>query len=234
MWLLMKGANSITPTVGGHPAQLVTTSTGSFGASLWTVPITSEMVANGEVTVVTHNPRELNALFLFDKDAPPFDKAALYDFVDTTKTFTYTLDIPSVETQTIDVILPFMDITYWTDDLLPDTRATTVTVEFDGHSDTVTANDPNLGNGLLMTQFPFTIGPFTDTITSTKVLTVTVDTEDSVYTLGPRVCRPVYIENTAWLCSLRVGCVSDTVTNVPDGFRPPGGIYLPIIQKSHP
>ena len=95
-------------------------------------------------------------------------------------------------------------------------------------------NAPNLGNGLLMTQFPFTIGPFTDTITSTKVLTVTVDTEDSVYTLGPRVCRPVYIKNTAWLCSDQVGCIPDTVTNIPDGFMPPGRIYLPLILKSSP
>ncbi len=67
-----------------------------------------------------------------------------------------------------------------------------------------------------------------------KVPTVTVDTEDSVYTLGPRVCRPVYIENTAWLCSDQVGCVSDTVTNIPIGFMPPGRIYLPIILKSSP
>ena len=109
----------------------------------------------------------------------------------------------------------------------------TVTVEFDGQRHTVVANDPNLGNGLLMTQFPFTIGPLSDTITSTKVLTVTVDTEDSVYTLGPRVCRPVYVENTAWLCSDQVGCISSTVTNVPDDFRPPT-IYLPIILKSYP
>ena len=130
---------------------------------------------------------------------------------------------------------PFMDITYWTDSSPPefDMRRTTVTVQFDGQSHTVVANDPNLGNGLLMTEFPFTIGPF-DTITSTKVLTVTVDTEDSVYTLGPRVCRPVYIKNTAWLCSDQVGCISDTVWNIPPDFRPPGGIYLPIILKSSP
>ena len=97
-------------------------------------------------------------------------------------------------------------------------------------------NDPNLGSGLLMTQFPFTIGPFSDTITSTKVLTVTVDTEDSVYTLGPRICRPVYIENTAWLCSQQAGCVSATATNIPKGFVRPGagGLYLPIILKSYP
>jgi hypothetical protein len=133
------------------------------------------------------------------------------------------------------VILPFMDITYWTDDLLPDTRTTTVTVQYnDQPSQTIAVNDPNLGNGLLMTQFPFTIGPFSDTITSTKVLTVTVNTEECVYTLGPRVCRPVYIKNTAWLCSDQVGCISDTVTNIPDGFRPPGGIYLPLILKSRP
>ena len=234
MWLLMKETDNISPTVGGHPAQLVMTSTNSFGASLWTAPITPTMIASGEVTVVTHNPRELNALFLFDANDPPFEQTALDDFYNTVVTFTYSLDIPSVETQTIDVILPFMDITYWTDDLLPDTRATTVTVEFDGQSDTVTVNVPNLGNGLVMTQFPFTIGPLSDTITSTKVLTVTVDTEDSVYTLGPRVCRPVYIKNTAWLCSDQVGCIPDTVTNIPDGFMPPGRIYLPIIQKSSP
>jgi hypothetical protein len=69
-----------------------------------------------------------------------------------------------------------------------------------------------------------------------KVLTVTVDTEDSVYTLGPRVCRPVYIENTAWLCSQQAGCISATATNIPEGFVRPGAgdIYLPIILKSYP
>jgi uncharacterized repeat protein (TIGR01451 family) len=235
MWLLMKGTSHTPPTVGGNPAQLLTTSTNSFGASLWTAAITPAMIASGEVTVITHNPRELNALFLFDKDDPPFDEAALDDFYDTTKTFTYTLEMPSVVTQTMDVILPFMDITYWTDDLLPDTRITEVTVEFDGQSHTVAANDPNLGNGLLMTQFPFTIGFISGTIDS-KVLTVTVDTEDSVYTLGPRVCRPVYIENTAWLCSQQAGCISATATNIPEDLVRPGagGIYLPIILKSHP
>jgi len=234
MWLLMKETDNISPTVEGHPAQRERTSSNSFGASLWTAPITSAMVANGEVTVVTYNPRQLNALFLLNANDPPFDEAALDDFYNTTVTFTYALDIPSVATKTIDVILPFMDITYWKDDLHPDARTTMVTVEFDDQSHTIPANDPNLGNGLLMTEFPFTIGPLSDAITSTKVLTVTVDTEDSIYTLGPRVCRPVYIKNTAWLCSDRVGCVSDTVTNVPEDFQPPGGIYLPIILKSHP
>ena len=234
MWLLMKETDNISPTVGGHPAQLVRTSSNSFGASLWTAPITPAVVVSDAVTVVTHNPRQLNALFLFDANDPPFEEAALDDFYNITKTFTYALDIPSVETQTIDVILPFMDITYWKDDLPPDARTTMVTIEFDDQSYTIPANDPNLGNGLLMTEFPFTIGPLSDAITSTKVLTVTVDTEDSIYTLGPRVCRPVYIKNTAWLCSDRVGCVSDTVTNVPEDFQPPGGIYLPIILKSHP
>jgi uncharacterized repeat protein (TIGR01451 family) len=239
MWLLMKETDNISPTVEGHPAQLVRTSSNSFGASLWTAPITSAMVASGEVTVITHNPRQLNALFLFDAKDPPFEEAALDDFYKITKTFTYALDIPSVATKTIDVILPFMDITYWTNSSPPelDTRKTTVTVQFDGQSHTLTANDPNLGNGLLMTQFPFTIGPLS-AITSTKVLTVTVDTEDSVYTLGPRVCRPIYIENTAWLCSDQLGCISDTATNIPDDIVWPGpgtgGLYLPIILKSSP
>ena len=146
------------------------------------------------------------------------------------------MEIPSVETQTIDVLLPFMDITYWWDNLQPDPRVTEVTVEFDDQPpQSIVANNPNLGNGLLMTQFPFTTGPFTDTATSTKVLTVTVDTEDSIYTLGPRVCRPAYVENTAWLCSLQAGCISDTATNIPDDIVLPGpgagGIYLPIILK---
>jgi hypothetical protein len=66
-----------------------------------------------------------------------------------------------------------------------------------------------------MIQFLFTIGPFSGTTTSSKVLTVIVDTEDTIYTLGPRVCRPVYVENTAWLCSQQAGCVSSTATNAP-------------------
>ena len=91
-----------------------------------------------------------------------------------------------------------------------------------------------MGNGLLMTQFQFETGPFTDTFTSTtKVLSLTVDTQDDIYTLGPRICRPVYIENTAWLCSQQAGCISATATNIPKDFRPPvKGIYLPIILKS--
>jgi len=236
MWLAVKGANDIYLTVDGTQATRIATSSNQMGSSLWSAPITTDAVASGVVTVVTGSPRRLNALFLFDENDPPFDEAALDDFFSTTKTFTYTLDMPSVVTQTMDVILPFMDITYWTDDLLPDDRMTTVTVEFDGQSHTVSANDPNLGNGLLMTQFPFTIGPFTDTITSTKVLTVTVDTEDDIYTLGPRVCRPVYIENTAWLCSQQAGCISDTATNIPEDFLPPGAgdLYLPLILKSYP
>jgi uncharacterized repeat protein (TIGR01451 family) len=234
MWLLMKETDNISPTVEGHPAQLVRTSSNSFGASLWTAPITSAVIVGDAVTVVTHNPRELNALFLFDEDDPPFDKVALDDFYNTVVTYTYALDIPSVETQTIGVILPFMDITYWKDDLPHDPRLTEITVEFDGQSHTVLVNDPNLGNGLLMTQFPLTIRPLSGPITATKVLTVTVDTEDSLYTLGPRVCRPVYIENTAWLCSNQAGCVSDTVINSPPDIVRPGSIYLPLILKSSP
>ncbi len=235
MWLLMKGTDHSAPSVEGQPARLLATSHNAFGASLWTAAITSEMTADGQLTIVTYDPQELNALFLFDQDDPPFDETALDDFRNTTKTFTYTLDIPSVATQTMDVILPFMDITYWTDDLLPNTRMTEVGVEFDGQKHTVVADQPNLGNGLLMTQFPFTIGPFADTH-ALKVLTVTVDTQDSIYTLGPRVCRPVYLENTAWLCSQQAGCISSTVTNTPDDFMPygHGGIYLPIIVKSYP
>lgn len=233
MWLMMKYTDNTAPQVEGQSAQLeVTTNNTPWGASLWSAPITSGMVADNEVTVITNNPRNLNALFLFDADDPPFEPSTLYDTYNTMRTFSYTLEIPSVATQTMDVILPFMDITYWWDNLEPDTRATTVTVEFDGKDESIVANDPNLGNGLLMTQFPFTIGPFTDTITSAKVLTVTVDTEDSIYTLGPRICRPVYIENTAWLCSQQAGCIASTVTNIPENFDPPGGIYLPIILES--
>lgn len=233
MWLLMKGTNNAPPTIAGLPAQLVTTSQNSFGASLWSANITTEALTGRQVTVVTQNPRELGAVFLFDQADPPFDQNELDDFVETTKTFTYTLDIPSVTTQTIGVLLPFMDITYLTDDLLPDSRLTTITVQFDGQSHTLTANDPNLGNGLLMTQFPFQIGPLGQN-TMTKTLTITVDTEDSIYTLGPRICRPVYIENTAWLCSEQAGCISASVRNEPENFILPNAIYLPIILKSSP
>ncbi len=237
MWLLMKGTDNSPPVVEGQPAHLLVTSNNVFGASVWTVAITSTMIEDGEVTVRTNNSRELNAFFLFNADDPPFDPATLDDLENTTKTFTYTLDIPSVATQTIDVLLPFMDITSLRDDApLPDTRITEVSVEFDGHEQSLRANRPNLGNGLLMTTFRFAISPFTDTYT-TKALTVTVNTEDSIYTLGPRVCRPVYIENTAWLCSLQAGCISDTVVNIPEDFMPygaSGGIYLPLILKAHP
>lgn len=237
MWLAVKGDGDIFLTVDGSQAERVATSNNDVGASLWSSRITTDAVDSGSITVFTNSPRRLNAIFLFDQDDPPFDMAALDDFYGTTKTFTYKLELPSVATRTMDVIVPFMDITYWRDqDLLPDTRVTEVRVEFDDQEHTVVASDPNLGNGLLMTQFPFTINPFSDTITSTKVLTVTVDTEDSVSTLGPRVCRPVLVENTAWLCSQQAGCISDTVTNIPEGFMPPtaGDLYLPIIYKTSP
>jgi hypothetical protein len=233
IWLLMKGTDPISPTVGGQPAERLQTSAHSFGASLWSALISPTMLTNGQLTVMTQEPRKLNALFLFDKDDPPFHPETLYDFYRTSKTFTYTLDIPSVETQTIDVLLPYMDVTYWQDEPLPDTRMTTVTVEFDGQSYVAAANDPNLGNGLLLTQFTLPIGPLVDEAVQTEVLTVTVDTQDSIYTFGPRICRPVYIENTAWLCSDQAGCISATAQNIPENFRPPS-IYLPIILKSYP
>jgi hypothetical protein len=80
-----------------------------------------------------------------------------------------------------------------------------------------------------MTRFRFTIGPLTETHTL-RDLIITVNTEDSIYTLGPRICRPVYIENTAWLCSDQAGCISSTVVNAPP--RPmTNGIHLPLILK---
>jgi uncharacterized repeat protein (TIGR01451 family) len=237
MWLAVKEASDIGLTVDGIQATRIATSNNQIGASLWSAPITTEAVDSGMVTVVTGSPRRLNALFLFDEDDPPFDETILYDVYNNAatvpETFTYTLEIPTVETQTMDVLLPFMDISYWRDDLQPDTRVTTVTVEFNDQSHTVAVSDPNLGNGLLMTEFPFDIGPYTDAITKTRVLTITVDTEDSIYTLGPRVCRPVYIENTAWLCSDQAGCISATAENIPEGFAPPS-VYLPIILKPYP
>jgi uncharacterized repeat protein (TIGR01451 family) len=240
MWLLMKGTGNTAPRVEGQPAQILTSTHNAFGASVWTTTITSEMIEAGEVTVVTDNPRELNALFLFDAKDPPFDERDLRVFADTPTTFTYTLEIPSVEASTMDVLLPFMDITYWTDSSPPefDGRMITVTAELEGEptqaTQTILANQPNMGNGLLMTQFPINLRPFTDTITKTKVLTITVDSEDdAVYTLGPRVCRPVYVENTAWLCSDQAGCISATTRNIPENFAPLS-IYLPVIMKSYP
>lgn len=234
MWLLMKGINNAVPTVGGLPAQLVTTNNDGFGASLWSAAITSTMIADGEVMVTTQNPRQLNAVFLFNAEDPPFDESTLDIFFNSITTTTYSLDTPSVDNQTIDVILPLLDITYFTDGSLPkpDTRLTKVTAEFNGQHHTVLANDPNMGNGLLMTQFPFEIGPLSEK-TVTKILTVTVDTEDSIYMLSPRICRPVYVENIAILCSNQAGCISDTARNIPEKFSVPNGIYLPLIFKSY-
>jgi hypothetical protein len=182
----------------------------------------------------------LNAIFLFDEDDPPFDERDLRVFADTPTTFTYTLEIPSVKASTMDVLLPFMDITYWTDSSPPefDGRMITATVKLEDEptqtTQTILANEPNMGNGLLMTQFPINLRSFTDTITKTRVLTITVDTEDdAVYTLGPRVCRPVYVENTAWLCSKETGCISATTRNIPEDFALLS-TYLPIILKSSP
>lgn len=233
MWLLVRGPVVISPTIGGQFARLEQTSTNDLGASVWSAVITPEMRVNNQITVVTHNPCELNALFLFDQDDPPFEKRALDDFANTSKTFSYTIDLPSVLTQTMDVILPFMDVNYWNDQLQPNTDLTTITAQFDGQSQTILANQPNLGNGLLLTQFPFNIGPLPKQVdVVTKTLTVSVDTQEFIYTLGPRVCRPVLIENTAWLCSDKAGCISSTATNVPETFAHPATLYLPIILKS--
>jgi uncharacterized repeat protein (TIGR01451 family) len=235
MWLLMKGTNHAPPEVDGVPAHELSTTAPNSGATIWTAVITPTVTTGSVVTITTENPRELNAVYLFDKNDPPFDESALSGFQNERKPLTYTLEIPTVETQTLDVILPFMDVTYWTDDLQPNPYLTTVTVQFDDQpAQTVVANMPNMGNGLLMTRFPFAIGPLgTDIDTATEVLTVTVDTQDDIYTLGPRVCRPVRIENTAWLCSQQAGCISSTVTNAPR--RPmTGGFYLPIILKPSP
>jgi hypothetical protein len=218
VWLLMRGTKNITPTIENNPAQLIATSDNGLGASLWSASVTPAMVANRAVRVATHDPGELNAIFLFNRADPPFDSTTLNDFSGTTKTFTYTFEIPSVATQRINVIFPLMDITYGQDDLRPDTRPTEITMQFDDQNHAIIANNPNLGNGLLMTQIPFTIGPLTSSIVSKKVLTITVETEDFVYALGPRVCRPVYIGNTAWLCSQQAGCISAGTRNTPQQF----------------
>lgn len=231
LWLLTKGDGE-APLVAGQPARLARTSRQSFGASLWSAEITPALLAEGEIAVTVLDTRSLNAAFLFDAADPPFVEQLLDDFYDTTRTFTYTVDIPSVETQSIDVLLPLMDVTYWKDDLLPDSRPTRITMEFNDQSRTTLVNDPNLGNGLLLVDFAFTIGPLTRTITATETLTITVDTDDSVYTLGPRICRPVYIENTAWLCSPQAGCLSATAKNLPRDFKPLT-YYLPIILRLH-
>jgi uncharacterized repeat protein (TIGR01451 family) len=237
MWLMMKGTNNVIPTVGGHPAQLVTTSSiNGFGASLWSASFTPTMVASNQVvTVTTWNSNELNklnALFLFDKDYPPFDETTLGALhQNETETFNYTLEIPPGITQTTYVILPMMDISYWRDGQ-PDTRVTTVTVQVDDrHSSPAITNNPNLGDGLLMPKFSFVTDTSSETITSTVALTVNVVTEDSVYILGPRICWSVWIKNTAWLCSRQAGCISDTVANPPLGVS---GIYLPLILRSSP
>lgn len=230
LWLAVKGQVTTPPTIGGRPAQQIAASSHSFGASIWTADLTPEMLADGQITVVTHDPCQLNAVFLFDKHDPPFDLTALDDFTATSKTFTYTLDLPSVMTQTMSMLLPFLDLNYW-DGSQPNTALTTVTTHFDQQSQTLRANQPNLGNGLLLTHFPLTIGPQDESVV-TKTITVQVTTEDSLYTLGPRICRPVLIENTAWLCSDKAGCISATATNPPENFIPPNAVYLPIILKS--
>ncbi|MCB0181545.1 MAG: DUF11 domain-containing protein [Anaerolineae bacterium] len=232
MWLGMKSTDNSTPTVADQPANLLVTTRGPISASVWAADIPQSALDQGQVTVITQNPRELNAIFLFDKDDPPFAVSELEGLLATTKTFTYTFDIPSVTTQTMDVIIPFMDITYWQDNMQPDTRLTTVTVKYNGRAlPSIKVNNPNLGNGLLMTQFPIDIGPL-ETIVSTATLEVTVDTEDSIYTLGPRICRPVYIANTAWLCSQQAGCITDTAINKPPNLKYPAELFLPIIMKS--
>lgn len=229
LWLAVSGQVTTPPTIGGQPAQQLAASNNSFGASIWTADLTPEMLTDGQITVVTHDPCQLNAVFLFDKHDPPFDLTALDDFTATSKTFTYTLDLPSVMTQTMSMLLPFLDLNYW-DGSQPNTALTTVTTHFDQQSQTLRANQPNLGNGLLLTHFPLTIGPQEQKVV-TKSLTVQVTTEDSLYTLGPRICRPVLIENTAWLCSDKAGCISATAANVPENFMLPNAIYLPIILK---
>jgi hypothetical protein len=83
-----------------------------------------------------------------------------------------------------------MDVTYWADDLTTDPRTTGVTVQFDGQEHSVVASNPNLGNGLLMAQFPFTIGPLSGMTTSSKVLKVIVDAEDTILLAEEEVAPP--------------------------------------------
>jgi uncharacterized repeat protein (TIGR01451 family) len=229
MWLLMKGVDNAAPTVNGQVAQLVVSSTNSFSASLWSAHFTPTSVNDRkEVVVTTENPRKLNALFFFKEGDPPFVQELLHDFQETTHTTSFQVELPSVAPKTMDVILPIMDITYWTDSLEPDTRVTTATVRFKQDNHTVVVNQPNVGNGLVMTKFPLEIGPVSNAATSTEWLTVTVETEDSVYTLGPRICRPVRLDNKALFCSTQAGCISDTVANAP--IAP--SVYLPLIRKN--
>ena len=230
-WLLMREEASINtgPTVDNQATTLVTKTVSIPGASVWAAALTQAMINTGSIQVTTEHPDQLDAILLFEGQLPPFDLQAMKETSTGSYFQTYTFDVPSVTEGELNVLYPILDV------IAQAQQMTTMTVEFNGTAVVKKFTQPNMNDGLAFISFPFDLHEFDDQVVKNLPLNISLETEDNfVWSLGPRVCRPVYIENTAWLCSLQAGCISDTVQNVPGNYSPPFHIYLPAILKSSP
>jgi hypothetical protein len=88
-----------------------------------------------------------------------------------------------------------------------------ITVNLVGQQHQLIADTPNLGDGLFLAQFPIDIKPATVS-TATNLLTVQIDAQNSVSTLGP------------WLCAKTVEVILP-----PIPWQARSIIYLPIVKK---
>lgn len=224
-WLLMR--EEVNPNSGPWVENQLATKTASIpGASVWAAEVTQTMVDKGSIQVTTEHPNQLDAILLFEGNLPPFDLKAVTGTSTGMYKQTYTFDVPSVSKGQLNVLYPILDV------IAQPQRMTTVTVEFNGNSSVKKFTQPNMNDGLTFISFPFDLHEFNDELIKKLPVTVSLETEDPfVWSLGPRVCRPVYIENTAWLCSKQAGCISSTVRNSPPHLKYPHEVYLPIIMK---
>lgn len=222
-WILMREQPGVFPAPGvdGLPAQRVS-GTPPAGASVWSAAITPAMIERGSMAISTNYPQQLNAVLLFAGD-PPFERRAMTETIALSYTQVFTFDVPSATEGELNVLYPVLDV-------LDHGQMTTVTVDFDGDSVTRRFNQPNMNPGLTVIPYPFDLRKLDSAVEELPVA-ISLETEDPyVWSLGPRVCRPVYVKNTAWLCSDQAGCINTSDEITPPGFAPPAA-YFPIILK---
>lgn len=222
-WILVREQPGVFPAPGvdGLPAQRVS-GTPPAGASIWSAAITPAMIERGSLAISTNYPQQLNAVLLFAGD-PPFERRAMTETTALSYTQVFTFDVPSATEGELNVLYPVLDV-------LDHGQMTTVTVEFDGDSVTKRFNQPNMNPGLTVIPFPFDLRKL-DSAVEERPVAISLESEDSyVWSLGPRVCRPVYVKNTAWLCSDQAGCITTWDEITPPGFAPPA-VFFPVILK---
>ena len=225
-WLMMREEEGVTltPKINATPADFLLKTDHSPGGSIWSVPIPPELSEeSGSITVTTDHPEQLNAILLFAGDSPFHTGAVMQTTADLKYTQEYTFDVPQTSLGKLNVLYPLLDVTNGANE-------TVITVSFNGQSLTKKFTIPNMNNGLNFTGFPFDLNDLGDEAVQNLPVTISVETEDPfVWSLGPRVCRPVYVKNTAYLCSDQAGCFSATDQNIPPGFP---AIFLPLILKN--